>query len=118
VRQVSTATRFAERVLHGVGDDGARQEIVIWIERRTGGLWAVGRAIDPRNRSVAALPEDYLFDGYELSDALDAANAALHDDLAVSVGEGVNESVREFQQEELLKPLERWFFGHKPAGRP
>jgi hypothetical protein len=118
VRQASAGTRFAERVLHGVGDDGARQEIVIWIERRPGGLWAVGRAIDPRNRSAAALPEDYLFDGYELSDALDVANGALHDDLAVSVGEGVNENVREFEQDDLLKPLERWFFGHGPPGAP
>lgn len=107
--------RFAERVLHGVDDDGARQEIVVWIERRPGAVWAVGRAINPRNRSVPEpLPDDYLFEGYELGDALEAANRALRDDLAVSREEGVEEPVREFAEEELLKPLERWFFGHQP----
>jgi hypothetical protein len=25
----------------------------------------------------------------------------------------VNEDVRRFEEEELLKPLERWFFGHR-----
>lgn len=118
--------RFAERVVHGRGDDGAPQEIVIWIERRPGAVWAVGRAVDPRNRPVPEpLPDDYVFDGYELGDALEAANRALREDLAVSREEGVNERVREFEDEELLRPLERWFFGHPPvderpgrAGRP
>jgi hypothetical protein len=108
--------RFAERVFHGIDDDGAREEIVIWIERRPGAVWAVGRAIDPRNRSVPEpVPDDYLFDGYELGDALDAANRALHDDLAVSREEGLRERVPVFVEDELLRPLERWFFGH-PAG--
>ncbi len=108
--------RFAERVLHGVGDDGSREEIVVWIERRPGALWAVGRAIDPRNRAVPEpLPDDYLFEGYELGDALEAANQALHDDLAVSKGEGLDEPVAEFAEDELLRPLERWFFGHPPT---
>jgi hypothetical protein len=108
--------RFAERVFHGIDDDGAREEIVIWIERRPGAVWAVGRAIDPRNRSVPEpVPDDYLFDGYELGDALDAANRALHDDLAVSREEGLRERVPAFAADELLRPLERWFFGH-PAG--
>ena len=105
--------RFAERVLHGVGDDGRREEIVIWIERRPGAVWAVGRAIDPRNRSIPEpASDDYLFEGYEMGDALVAANAALHDDLEVSRSEGVNEQVVEFADDELLRPLERWFFGH------
>ena len=108
--------RFAERVIHGLDDDGSRQEIVIWIERRRGAVWAVGRAINPRNRNVPeALPDDYLFEGYEMGDALEVANAALEDDLVVSVEEGVNEHVRPFTDGELLKPLERWFFGHPPA---
>jgi hypothetical protein len=104
--------RFAERVLHGVGEDGSREEIVIWIERRPGAVWAVGRAIDPRNRSQKRpRPDDYLFEGYELGDALEAANNALSDDLQISVGDGVDEHVESFREEELLKPLERWFFG-------
>ena len=107
--------RFAERVFHGVGDDGNREEIDIWIERRSGARWAVGRAIDPRNRSnPAPRADDYIFEGYELTDALEAANNALSDDLQVSVGEGVNEDVQPFVDDELLKPLERWFFGHRP----
>ena len=107
--------RFTERVLHGIGDDGSRQEIVIWIERRPGALWAVGRAIDPRNRAMPEpLPDDYVFEGFEMGDALESANRALRDDLAVSAEEGINERVTEFAEVELLKPLERWFFGHGP----
>ena len=107
--------RFAERVLHGVDDDGSRQEIVIWIERRPGGLWAVGRAINPRNRTIVEpIPDDYIFEGYELRDARDSANGARRDDLAVSREEGVDEKVPEFRAAELLRPLERWFFGHQP----
>ena len=107
--------RFAERVLHGIGEDGSREEIVIWIERRVGALWAVGRAIDPSNRRTPKpRPDDYLFEGYEMGDALEAANNALRDDVEVSAEEGLNEHVREFSDEDLLKPLERWFFGHKP----
>jgi hypothetical protein len=115
VREEPGAVRFAERLLHGVGEDGSRDEIVVWIERRPGALWAVGRAINPRNRAIRKpRPDDYIFEGYELGDALEAANNALSDDLEVSAEEGVNEHVRRFREEELLKPLERWFFGHKP----
>jgi hypothetical protein len=104
--------RFAERILHGVGEDGAREEIVIWIERRPGAVWAVGRAIDPRNREQKRpRRDDYVFEGYELGDALEAANNALSDDLEISAGDGVNEDIEPFAEEELLKPLERWFFG-------
>jgi hypothetical protein len=111
----SPAPWFAQRILHGLDDDGSQQEIVIWIERRPGAVWAVGRAINPRNRSVpAARPDDYLFEGYEMGDALDAANRALRDDLVVSQGEGLDEHVTEFADDELLRPLERWFFGHTP----
>jgi len=107
--------RFAERVLHGVGEDGTRDEIVVWIERRAGAVWAVGRAINPSQRNTKApRPDDYVFDGYELGDALEVANNALTDDLLISTRDGVSEDVEQFTEEELLKPLERWFFGHKP----
>ena len=108
----SVESRFAERVLHGIGENGDREEIVIWIERRPGAIWAVGRAIDPSNRSIPEpRPDDYVFEGYEMNDALEAANGALEDDLAVSAEEGVQERVRPFVADDLLKPLERWFFG-------
>jgi hypothetical protein len=107
--------RFAERLLHGIGEDGTREEIVVWIERRPGALWAVGRAIDIGNRKTPQpRADDYVFEGYEMGDALTAANNALRDDLVVSADDGVNETVRPFREEDLLKPLERWFFGHKP----
>jgi len=107
--------RFAARTLHGIGDDGGREEILIWIERRPGALWAVGRAIDIGNRMTPQpRPDDYVFEGYEMGDALSAANSALRDDLQVSAEDGLNESVSPFAEEDLLKPLERWFFGHKP----
>ena len=81
--------RFAERVLHGVDDDGSREEIVIWIERRPGAVWAVGRAINPRNRSIVEpIDDDYVFEGFELGDALEAANGALEDDVRVLEDDG------------------------------
>ena len=103
--------RFAERVFHGVDDDGSRQEIVIWIERRAGGLWAVGRAVNPHLReSDDPRPEDVIFEGYELGDALEHANEALEDDVNVLEGDGRPADVRPFTRKEVLPLLERWFF--------
>lgn len=103
--------RFAERELRGVGEDGGDERIVVWIERKEGALWAVGRAVDPHLRqSDRPRPEDYLFEGYELEDALEAANSCLEDDLDVSEKDGRGAKVRPFTRDELLKPLERWFF--------
>ena len=108
--------RFAERTLHGVGEDGARDEILVWIERRPGALWAVGRAVNFGERTNGATRAvDYVFEGFELGDALESANACLEDDLVVSEEEGVNEHVLPFTEDELLKPLEQWFFGHRPS---
>jgi hypothetical protein len=112
VRRKSTEGRFAERVVHGVDDAGAAETIVIWIERKQGAIWGVGRAVNPENRpSDEPRQHDYLFEGYELEDALDAANAALEDDLTVSESDGRPEHLKPFTRRELLKPLERWFFG-------
>jgi hypothetical protein len=103
--------RFAERVLQGVGDSGDLERIVIWIERRDGGVWAVGRAVDPEHRTTRRpRPEDFIFEGYELDDALEQANAALEDDLTVSEEQGRGAHLRPFTRGELLKPLEAWFF--------
>lgn len=104
--------RFAERVLHGVDSNGDPETVVIWIERKEGGVWAVGRAVNPHLRSVKRpRPEDYVFEGYELGDCLEEANEALEDDLTVSEGDGHGERLLPFTREELLKPLEKWFFG-------
>ena len=104
--------RFAERVLHGVDDAGREERVVIWIERKAGAVWAVGRVVNPHLRSGTLVkPGDYLFEGYELADALEQANDVLEDDLAVSEQDGRGEHVRPFTREECLKPLEAWFFG-------
>jgi hypothetical protein len=111
MRRKDTSARFAERVLQGVDDLGADERIVIWIERRPGALWGVGRAVNPQYRpSDEARRVDYIFEGYELQDALDAANEALEDDVSVLEREGRSERVAPFKRSELLGPLERWFF--------
>ena len=109
------AGRFAERVLDGVDDVGREERIVIWIERRPGAVWAVGRAVNPQYRSAEEpRRDDYIFEGYELEDALERANAALEDDVSVLEQDGRDEShVKPFLRAELLKPLERWFFGER-----
>ena len=84
---------------------------MIWIERKPGAVWAVGRAVNPQHRpSEQPRPDDYLFEGYELGDALEAANAALEDDVRVLEQDGRNDRVAPFKRQELLRPLERWFF--------
>jgi len=113
VQVSSDRGRFAERVLHGVDDAGNEERVVIWIERKAGAVWAVGRAVNPQLRNASApRRDDYLFEGYELEDALEQANAALEDDLTVSEADGRPEHLRPFTRDELLKPLEAWFFGH------
>jgi hypothetical protein len=114
VRRKSTAARFAERVVRGVDDSGNDERIVIWIERKTGGLWAVGRAVNPQHRpSDEPRAHDYVFEGFELEDALEHANATLEDDAQVSEQDGRVEHVKPFVRSELLGPLERWFFGRR-----
>lgn len=95
-------------------DTGDDERVVVWIERKAGAVWAVGRAVNPHLRTDnAPRRDDYIFEGYELDDALEQANAALEDDLAVSEADGRGERVTPFTRDELLKPLEAWFFGRK-----
>ena len=113
MRKQSTS-RFAEREIHGVDDRGEAERVVIWIERLPGALWAVGRAVNPQHRSTDdPRPDDYVFEGYELEDALERANETLADDLRVSTQDGREAAAEPFTREELLKPLERWFFGRR-----
>ena len=111
--QVPGTSRYAERVLDSVDDGGAPERIVLWIERKEGGVWAVGRAVNPQHRSTdVPRADDYLFEGYELDDALEAANAALEDDVSVLEGDGDGDGarVKPFTRKEIVPHLERLFF--------
>jgi len=111
MRRSSREGRYAERTLVGVDDVGDEERIVLWIERRAGALWAVGRAVNPQLRdSDEARPEDVVFEGYELEDALDRANEALEDDVRVLEEDGRPADARPFTRKEVLPLLERWFF--------
>ncbi len=97
--------------MQGFDDAGASERVVVWIERKSGAVWAVGRAVNPQHRPTdEPRKDDYIFEGYELEDALQAANECLEDDLEVSERDGRSQRIRPFTREELLKPLERWFF--------
>jgi hypothetical protein len=99
-------------VLEAVDDGGAPERIVIWIERKPGAVWAVGRAVNPQHRSTYdARSDEYLFEGFELDDALEAANSALEDDVRVLENDRRDVKVKPFTRAELLGPLEKWFFG-------
>ena len=113
MRRRTSSGRFAERVLNGVDDAGGEERVVIWIERKPGAVWAVGRAVNPQHRSSDdPRPDDWLFEGYELDDALERANDALEDDVSVLERDGGDlHSVRPFTRKEVLPLLERWFFG-------
>jgi hypothetical protein len=113
VKRRQSSAVFAERVLECVDDAGSAERVVIWIERKPGALWAVGRSVNPQHRSSDEPPSvDYVFEGYELEDAVEQANATLEDDIRVSAQDGRAAEAARFEREELLKPLERWFFGH------
>ncbi|MBA3844079.1 MAG: hypothetical protein H0X39_15945 [Actinobacteria bacterium] len=104
--------RFAERVVSGRDDGGADERVVIWIEHRPGALWAVGRMVNPQHRETdEPRADDYVWEGHELEDCLEVANGALEDDVVVSEDVGATAKVRPFLRDELLKPLEKYFFG-------
>ena len=88
---------FAQRSIQGVGEDGAAERITIWIERKPGAVWAVGRAVDLAQRTNGAIrDDDYVFEGFEMGDALEAANDALASDLDVSREDARVEDVQPF----------------------
>jgi hypothetical protein len=111
VQSIASARWIAERVVEGLDDSGNEERVVVWIERKRGAVWAVGRAVNPQHRDASSRPADYLWEGYELEDALAAANETLEDDCYVSEGDGSNQRVRPFRREEFLAPLEHAFFG-------
>jgi hypothetical protein len=115
-RNGANAEWFAQRQVRGLGDDGGRESVTIWIERRPGALWGVGRAVALEERADGAVhQDDYVFEGYEMGDAVAAANEALTSDLEISRSDGVEQQVALFTDGELKGPLERWFFGHSPT---
>lgn len=84
---------------------------MFWIDRQAGALWVVGRAINPQLRSSdEPQPQDIVFEGYELEEALERANEALEDDLQVLEADGRTPDVKPFTRREVLPLLERWFF--------
>jgi hypothetical protein len=109
MRESGKSGWFSKRDVRGTGDDGAPEQVTIWIERRQGALWVVGRAVNLSERTDGAIRrDDYIFEGYEMGDALAAANDALASDLSAS---GRGEQVEPFAEEELRMRLERVFFG-------
>jgi hypothetical protein len=111
MKRSSREARYAERTLVGVDDAGAEERVVLWIERRAGAVWAVGRAVNPQLReSDEPRPDDVIFEGYELEDALERANEALEDDVSVLERDGLEADAKPFTRKEVLPLLERWFF--------
>jgi hypothetical protein len=75
-------------------------------------VWTVGRAVDPQFRQTDdPRPDEVLFEGYELADALRRANEALEDDVRVLEEDGRTVDVKPFTRKEVMPLLERWFFG-------
>ena len=111
MRRSTKPGRFAERTIEAVDDAGNEERIVIWIERKPGALWAVGRSVNlHRRRSDEPRPDEYLFEGYELDDALEVANNALEDDVSVFEEDGGAGRVAPFTRKEIVPHLERLFF--------
>ena len=80
VKAPREAGRFAERIVEGRDDAGREERVVIWIERRPGAVWAVGRVVNPQHRETdEARTDDYVWEGYELDDCLEAANGVRSD---------------------------------------
>jgi hypothetical protein len=111
MKQAGASGRYAERVLESVDDGGEPERIVFWIERKEDGVWGVGRAVNPQHRSShEPRADDYIFEGYELDDALEAANGALEDDVSVLEQDGSLDRVAPFTRKEIVPRLERLFF--------
>jgi len=114
VKALTKAGRFAERTVSGLDDAGRDEKIVIWIEHKPGAVWAVGRMVDPQLRETEEpRADDYVWEGYELDDCLEAANGVLEDDVVVSEDDGGEARITAFTRAELLGPLEAFFFGKR-----
>lgn len=104
--------RFAERIVSGLDDAGRVEHVVIWIERKPGALWAIGRTVNPEHRDCGSpRPTDYVWEGYELDDCLEIANEWLEEDATVSETDGGHDKILPFTRREIEPRLERIFFG-------
>ncbi len=114
-REEVMAGWYATRTVHMPDDDERGiTSILIWIEHRENGQWAVGRASDLQQRDFAEPQQhDYIFEGYEIDDALEAANNALEDDVVASERDGIEERAAPFLRKELEEPLNEWFWGRR-----
>jgi hypothetical protein len=104
--------RFAERIVSGLDDAGRAERVVIWIERKPGALWAIGRAVNPQHRDCGTpRTTDYVWEGYELDDCLEIANEWLEEDVTVTETDGGIGKTLPFTRREIEPRLERIFFG-------
>jgi hypothetical protein len=110
VQSIASSRGIAERVVEGLDDSGVAERVVVWIERKPGALWAVVRVVNPQYTDGCVHDCEYVWEGYELDDALAAANETLEDDCCVSDGDGRDQHVLPFRRAELLAPLEQIFF--------
>lgn len=103
--------RFAERVIVGRDDRGEEERIVVWLAFRPGGLWAVGRAVNPHLReSAAPRQEDTVYETYELDDALEHVNEMLEDEVTVAEGDHQELPVKPITRREIEPLLEKKVF--------
>jgi hypothetical protein len=109
------ASWYATRTIPMPGhDERAVESVLIWIEHREDGSWAVGRASDLTQREHANPREsDYVFSGFEIDDALEAANGALEDDVVASEQDGISVDAAPFLRRDLEDPLNEWFWGRR-----
>ena len=66
----------------------------------------------------AVHPDDYVFEGYEMGDAVERGQPRADQRPGdLGRGDGIEQAVEPFTDGELKGPLERWFFGHSPTSR-
>jgi hypothetical protein len=108
---------YATRIIPMPDDDERGiASVLIWVEHRPDGQWAVGRASDLTQRDFSEPREhDYVFEGYDMTEALQAANDALEDDVTASELDGLDARVRPFVRSELEQPLNDWFWGRRSS---
>ncbi len=101
--------RITERLVRGFGDEGQEEVVQIWLEYAPGALFRVCRVVDLDRRDLGeARAGERIFEGYELDDALAAANQAIEAELDASAGEADrNADVRPITRRDVEPFLER-----------